>query len=805
MRHIVAAFTSLARGLTATIRFWAKSLGLWWLVVLGAGMLLGTAAQCTLPTPVPGTATPTSTASPVPSGTPTAAPTFTLAHTSTAVPSATWTATATAVPPTATPTVTATPELTPGPEPTDGLPRVLWVQDDWARMDWGNDEASYTWVSNGKTRWLRGHSEYGPMGGVIQFSAPLYWSRLEPADDQYNWSYIEETLASAPNVVLDSGEVIKKPYMFAVPVIVEHIWGATECCRDMTPDWVKARAPSVVISETCNELTQQISRPNVLDQDWQDAYGDLVRDLAAHFDKNPAYPNLVGFVAGIGLANESLLAKGCDCVKYYSSSDPPGYMNQFIPWAMRLWGEAFQNKVIWFSMLGPRTGSQEIARGVESGTVGVKNNGWGADTIEDEFYTYGVLTGGRVGFSYAQTATDARRTYQVIPTGLEPGADINSAAGVYWLMMNGLSAHVRFMDLQYADESENVWKYAEQVRELTAFDLLRFARDHLDRTEADAPSAWVVFRTSTQAGSCYPSWQCWKGKSENHEFYLYELSGAPGSRSRVVYHNELVSLVPGGQVYSALVARGTQEANGQRYISLGLEDGLPWAAERAVDCGGTMAWAVTVTVANVGRDKWALEYMDCAGGWVTRTVTKTGTGTWTDVSWLLRDACWGNGLPGGADLRIDSLGDGDEVVHRVIVQPRTAALHGLATHYDPDEHAGRETRSGEMYDALAMTGAVAAERWKELKGQCLRVVAVDSGRSVTVRVNDSGWLTEPGRFSWQVHRIGRFDVAQYWPDVLGLPVVLDLPPGPFALLSPDMETVEVRGYVVECEWGNGQR
>ena len=132
--------------------------------------------------------------------------------------------------------------------------------------------------------------------------------------------------------------------------------------------------------------------------------------------------------------------------------------------------------------------------------------------------------------------------------------------------------------------------------------------------------------------------------------------------------------------------------------------------------------------------------------------------------------------------------------------PLVEVVHGLATHYDPEEHAGRETRSGEMYDALAMTGAVAAERWKELKHQCLRVVAVDSGRAVTVRINDSGWLTEAGRFAWQMHRIGEFDVAQYWPDARGLPVVLDLPPGPFSLLSPDMETVEVRGYVVECEW-----
>ena len=85
----------------------------------------------------------------------------------------------------------------------------------------------------------------------------------------------------------------------------------------------------------------------------------------------------------------------------------------------------------------------------------------------------------------------------------------------------------------------------------------------------------------------------------------------------------------------------------------------------------------------------------------------------------------------------------------------------------------------------------------ELRGKCLLVLA-SGGRSVVVRVNDSGWLTEAGRFSWDVRRAGDLDVAQYWADPGGLPVVLDFPPDAFRQISPHMETVEVRAYAVEC-------
>ena len=57
----------------------------------------------------------------------------------------------------------------------------------------------------------------------------------------------------------------------------------------------------------------------------------------------------------------------------------------------------------------------------------------------------------------------------------------------------------------------------------------------------------------------------------------------------------------------------------------------------------------------------------------TTPVTKTDSGEWRTASFMLQDAALADRLPGGkghpgSDLRIDSLGDGDEIVHLVLVQ-----------------------------------------------------------------------------------------------------------------------------------------
>ncbi len=58
---------------------------------------------------------------------------------------------------------------------------------------------------------------------------------------------------------------------------------------------------------------------------------------------------------------------------------------------------------------------------------------------------------------------------------------------------------------------------------------------------------------------------------------------------------------------------------------------------------------------------------------------------------------------------------------------------GLASYYGPGLH-GRPTASGERFDQNAMTAAHRTMRF----GACVRVVNMENGKSVEVRINDRG-------------------------------------------------------------------
>jgi len=70
-------------------------------------------------------------------------------------------------------------------------------------------------------------------------------------------------------------------------------------------------------------------------------------------------------------------------------------------------------------------------------------------------------------------------------------------------------------------------------------------------------------------------------------------------------------------------------------------------------------------------------------------------------------------------------------------EPRTYLGEGLASYYGPGLH-GRPTANGETFDQNALTAAHRTLRF----GTCLRVVNMENGHSVQVRVNDRGPFKE---------------------------------------------------------------
>lgn len=80
---------------------------------------------------------------------------------------------------------------------------------------------------------------------------------------------------------------------------------------------------------------------------------------------------------------------------------------------------------------------------------------------------------------------------------------------------------------------------------------------------------------------------------------------------------------------------------------------------------------------------------------------------------------------------------GSSGVTRREQMPRSYLGEGLASFYGPGLH-GRPTASGERFDQEALTAAHRKLRF----GSCLRVVNMENGRSVKVRVNDRGPFIE---------------------------------------------------------------
>lgn len=69
---------------------------------------------------------------------------------------------------------------------------------------------------------------------------------------------------------------------------------------------------------------------------------------------------------------------------------------------------------------------------------------------------------------------------------------------------------------------------------------------------------------------------------------------------------------------------------------------------------------------------------------------------------------------------------------------------GKITHYDCEEHCGELTRSGSPYSPYSLTVGVDDTLWDELAGEWVRVTNLETGSSIIVKVNDTGYLREEG-------------------------------------------------------------
>ena len=220
------------------------------------------------------------------------------------------------------------------------------------------------------------------------------------------------------------------------------------------------------------------------------------------------------------------------------------------------------------------------------------------------------------------------------------GTEIPIAYGIeatMWRLYNGLDKHPDIILLDYA-----------QIKDPARWYLLDFANAHAGRTLADTPSVWVAMRETEY--TWFPQWG-------NYSFWLYQNNAVPGGRTVPLWR---VGSAPEGRY-----TRRTDSASGNAYMYFNVDDGY------LLD--GTNHVTINVTYRDQGNDTWELQYDSTTN--VTKSagvVTKTNSGQWKKVSFVLDDARFANRQPGGgrypgSDFRIWNRANGDETIHFVQV------------------------------------------------------------------------------------------------------------------------------------------
>ncbi|NOZ28708.1 MAG: YncE family protein, partial [Chloroflexi bacterium] len=526
----------------------------------------------------------------------------------------------------------------------EGFPSILYVMYDWRNQDYRTE-----------------YPEYGPIGSHIEFT----WDIVNPAPGVFNWTGYDRYLAKARGMTVElaSGQVISKPVQFTVM-----IYGSEDFdrLRDFTPEWVYQRAGR---EETVDgrrvgyalrpEGCPVAGAPAYDDPVWREAFAEMVRAFGARYGQDP---QVAGIWIGVGIDDETQPTKQvglCDYPAELAREVTCGEYMDFIREAMNLYAEAFPQKPLWIQA-GPgactahgrsawSTRKQIMEWAVPLG-IGYKNNGLQPDKAN------------AVGYQHSagwESLDIADRLWRQVPIAFEPAysAPMGDDAPVeyaYWMVLNALAHHADFIDVQYP------WLEAlAKVPEI--FDLLPRSLGVDQRTTTDV---WIVFRDRE-----YPPLMFNRtgmgGDPGDWEFFLQRLEG-PGTRTVHLVREDLPSKAR-RQPYSRH-ARRTDLARGGVYIPLDVDDRWRY--------GGTqedVRYLIRVWYLDQGRDSWAFEYADAAGEVHQRKVQKGGSNRWRIAEWILDDLVLMNGLPGGSDVRLNSLRDGDDTFHKVLIRALPSA------------------------------------------------------------------------------------------------------------------------------------
>ncbi|MBX7235145.1 MAG: DNRLRE domain-containing protein [Caldilineales bacterium] len=449
-------------------------------------------------------------------------------------------------------------------------------------------------------------------GGHFKFE----WNKIELGPEQYDWSDVDAWLGrmSASN----------KPAAIGVAT-----YNATCCGGDLTPVHIVQQYPDLKVVCDDNWVI-----PKYWDARYLDAYGRFIRAFGQRFDGDP---RLEFVEIGVGLYGET---KPSDSM-HVECLEKAGLTSQaWVQTARRIMDDyraAFPRTEIML-MYSPFfkdvTERRQMTDYAASLGIGLKHNGLRPDSDATNINNpnYSLYGSGQYDpmFKWWQDVSIGWESYEEqYMTGL---------TNTTWGVLSGLDKHADYFVFSKA-----------LVEKTDRHPILAFAQQHLGKTIATSPSAWVAMRET--------EWD-WYPQRGNYDFFMVQNDAAPGGRTVALFN---ISTSAEGRY-----TRRTDSATGNPFMYFDIEDDFLHDATGRV--------RINVTYYDKGTDKFDV-YYDAwsSANKLAGTVTKTNSSRWLKASWTLTDARFANRQPGGgdhpgSDLSLFARNDGDETIHMVQVE-----------------------------------------------------------------------------------------------------------------------------------------
>ncbi len=464
------------------------------------------------------------------------------------------------------------------------------------------------------------------------------WYELNPAPGIYRWDLVEAWI----NQAVDGG----KPVALGVNTYDGVLDGG-----DRTPRWVYQQAPHTQL--TCPDGW---TFPKFWDKTWQHYFESFITAFAERYDRDP---RIAWVEISVGVYGETSPISFTQTWYRTNCLEPAGLdsvqWEQTVKDITDIYTRHFHHTPLFLQMF-PKYISwrerREFTNYAASQRVGLKSNGLRAEEGTADFGPCPPDSNNYWSTCEAGLVQLMRKWGERVPIAWEGdpryfrppniAVDPNHPEwAIYWQILNALDKHSDYI------------LYKDTLAQNPALrPLFEWANQYLGRTIHDTPSIWVALRETSLPNAYHP-------QRGNYTFWLYQNDHTPGGRSTPVWD---VGPYPQGYY-----ARRTDESAGNPYLYFDVDD--TWWAIHPM---GPVV--VQVTYLDQGDDTWALDY-DATSGPYTRAgiIHKTNTGQWKTAEFLLTDPYFKNRQPGGgghpgSDFRINSLGDGDEIVHMVDVR-----------------------------------------------------------------------------------------------------------------------------------------